>query len=393
MDGYFDVKLFGARGDGTTNDSFAIQKAVDEASGKNGKGGVVWFPPGTYLINAGPRPDRGIHISAPVILAGAGTGVPFGIPPETDHLTTNGSKIFVTNTEIVPIWISGQGTVMRDIAIYHQQPDPQPGQKWEPLPYNAAIFAHTADVRLENIFLRNPTIGVLCENTGRLSINRLFGQPLAIGVLLDQLHDVTRIDNVHFWKYWSMNPAVDEYLFNKAIAIASYRNDNPLFSNIFTIGYNTGFLFGKKELVPDGEITSKFHIMNSDNDYGYRGIRIEGPLTTGQLANYTFQGVKESESGIHIDARGSILQATNVRITLTGTNSIRVSGADARLQLENVWVQAWNQSGIGFPGIEATEGAVITVGINRMFTEMGGRLFGGKGKVILADPVLSGINA
>jgi hypothetical protein len=385
LEGYFNVKSFGATGNGTTNDSPNIQKTIDEAVKAHGSGGgVVWFPPGTYLLGPGPRSDRGIHITAPVILAGAGAGTPFGNPPETDHITTAGSKFFVTDTRIVPIWISGQGTVMRDLAMYHQQPDPQPGQKWEPWPYNAAIFAHAADIRLENIFLRNPTIGVLCENTGRLSINRLFGQPLQVGIQLDDLHDTIKIDNIHFWRYWSMDSAVSDYLFEKAHAIKSYRNDNPLFSSISTIGYNTGFLFSKKENAPEGDITSKFQIVNADNDSGHRGIKIDGPLTTGNILNYNFQGFKESETGIHIQAPGAIVQATNVRITLTGTNSIRVSGAGARLSLENVWIQPWNQSGIGFPGIEAVEqGTVVSVGFNRVFTEKSDKLIGGDGTVAL----------
>ena len=43
----FDVRQFGAKGDGKTLDTAAIQKALDEC-GKAG-GGVVRFPAGTYL--------------------------------------------------------------------------------------------------------------------------------------------------------------------------------------------------------------------------------------------------------------------------------------------------------------------------------------------------------
>ncbi|MBQ6534827.1 MAG: right-handed parallel beta-helix repeat-containing protein [Opitutales bacterium] len=43
--GFFNVKDFGAKGDGKTPDSQAIQKAIDAAEEK---GGVVWFPQGIY---------------------------------------------------------------------------------------------------------------------------------------------------------------------------------------------------------------------------------------------------------------------------------------------------------------------------------------------------------
>lgn len=45
--GVFNVKAFGARGDGTTNDRAAIQACIDAA----GAGSTVYFPPGTYMVS------------------------------------------------------------------------------------------------------------------------------------------------------------------------------------------------------------------------------------------------------------------------------------------------------------------------------------------------------
>lgn len=70
----FNVKAFGAKGDGTTGDTAAIQAAITAASVAGG--GVVYFPPGSYLINSGLTvPDkvyiRGSGIEVTKILAGA----------------------------------------------------------------------------------------------------------------------------------------------------------------------------------------------------------------------------------------------------------------------------------------------------------------------------------
>lgn len=60
----FNVKAYGVKGNPSTDDSAAIQAAIN-AAGVNG--GIVYFPPGTYFINAG------LTISSPnVMLQGAG---------------------------------------------------------------------------------------------------------------------------------------------------------------------------------------------------------------------------------------------------------------------------------------------------------------------------------
>lgn len=47
-DPWFDVKAFGAVGDGSTDDSSAINNAITTANAAGG--GVVYFPPGTYVV-------------------------------------------------------------------------------------------------------------------------------------------------------------------------------------------------------------------------------------------------------------------------------------------------------------------------------------------------------
>lgn len=65
--GFFNVKgsIYGATGDGVTDDSSAIQDALDSAALE---GGIVILPPGTYRI------VTGLELSQNVILMGAGAG-------------------------------------------------------------------------------------------------------------------------------------------------------------------------------------------------------------------------------------------------------------------------------------------------------------------------------
>lgn len=84
---YRNVRAFGAKGDGTTDDSAAIQKAINTVDGSTGtrSGGssltgapaVVYFPSGTYLLNTGLNNIMGTVLMGdptdrPVLKAGSG---------------------------------------------------------------------------------------------------------------------------------------------------------------------------------------------------------------------------------------------------------------------------------------------------------------------------------
>ena len=62
---WFNVRTFGALGDGTTDDAAAIQEALDQLPSE---GGVIYFPNGDYNVNT----QINIPTSKPVIFRGAG---------------------------------------------------------------------------------------------------------------------------------------------------------------------------------------------------------------------------------------------------------------------------------------------------------------------------------
>ena len=78
---WFDVKAYGAKGDGSTDDTAAIQSAIN-AVGWNG--GTVFFPPGSYYIKSSLSSN-----ASNLVLQGAGSGGWGSANPGTSEIITN----------------------------------------------------------------------------------------------------------------------------------------------------------------------------------------------------------------------------------------------------------------------------------------------------------------
>jgi len=69
----FNVQNFGAKGDGITDDTAAIQSAIDAAAAAGG--GQVYIPTGTYIVSGGEEPSDGcLMLKSNVYLYGDGMG-------------------------------------------------------------------------------------------------------------------------------------------------------------------------------------------------------------------------------------------------------------------------------------------------------------------------------
>ena len=228
-----NVRDFGAVADGQTDDTAALQRALDAAGA--GGGGIVWAPRGSYRV-AG-------HLVIPddVTLQGVWT-----VP--TAWTQNKGTTLLAEegrgSTEGPPFILLQRNSTLKGLTVFY------PGQTaTDPQPYPWCVAGSGADnPSIVDVLLVNPYNGVdfATRNSGRHYIRNLYGQPLCTGVQVDKCYDVGRIENVHFWPFWTAADAdspVAKFMLEKGEAFIFGRSDWEYVSNSFAISYKVGIKF------------------------------------------------------------------------------------------------------------------------------------------------------
>src|SRR5438552_2296749 len=195
----YSVAEFGAKGDGKTDDTAAFQKALDTAA--HAGGGIVLAPRGNYFF-AG-------HLNVPnaVTLKGVWESVPSHVGirnPGAPKPTDDGTTFLVTENrgkeDGTPFILLNNNSTLKGVVIYYPEQDPGA----EPKPYPWAIAMRGKNPAVLAVELLNPYNGIDAMHNERHLIRDVQGQPLRRGILVDDIYDIGRIENVHFNPWWSL---------------------------------------------------------------------------------------------------------------------------------------------------------------------------------------------
>ena len=292
-----NVKSFGAAGDAKTDDTAAFQRALDAV--QKAGGGTVYAPPASYLF-------KGI-LSVPggVTLRGSYAYVPSHpdiIDPKvvkpgdenSDHMigTTpglthdakwirpgeDGTALLVTagkgSEEGAPFITLHTNSSVCGLVIYY----PDQITDGPPHPYPWAIRMKGANAAVFDVELLNPYQGINTAGSARHNIRNLTGQPLRRGILVDEIFDIGRIENVHFNATWSWDSKVAEWQLANGECFIFGRADWEFVFNTFCLGYHTGYKFIE---TPSGECNGNF--LGIAADACQRAVVLEGCSRVGLL--------------------------------------------------------------------------------------------------------------
>jgi len=240
-----------AKGNGSSDDTAAIQSALNNA-GANG-GGVVFLPRGNYFIAS--------HLSVPAHTTLAGV---WRTP--TAYSQYRGTTLLAVenagSTSGIPfLTLVGPNSTLEGVTIYY----PNQVISQSPTAYPWTIRAGGGDnVTIQNVLLVNPYLGVdfATRTSGRHLIRGLYGQPLLVGIAVDQCYDIGRIMDVHFWPFWTQDTNVWAFQLNHGVSFDFMRTDWEVVQDIFSWGYHIGARFRASA---SGAMNGQMSNVNFDN--------------------------------------------------------------------------------------------------------------------------------
>ena len=361
--GAVNVTWFGTVGNGTADDTASLQAAIKSTEGSDF---YLYLPVGIYRTTEEIAITRGIKI----VGAGWEAYKERNNSEGSENIKGTGSFLYTDTFKGIQFRITAQSSVtFEDIAFDQLQPAPFVG--WTPTEYNWRIFTGACELLfIKNVLMLKVTKGIRVDNSvsgaEKMAIDGLYAQNLGTLVDIDFQSDVNRINNLHAWPFWSLDQSgVRAYTIQNSTAILSGRNDNPLWSNIFTISQFRSISFKISETSNGTLRSNKVHLSNSDLDKGHTGIYLAGGVNgvTFQGSNLTIQCDKtlSNSRGVNLEGINARFYFSNLRVSKTNKESIRIGNASNRVFVDSAEFEDWG-SDTSSPAIVVDAGNFLTMG-------------------------------
>jgi len=235
------VMDFGAKADGKTDDTGAIQKAMD-SFGKTG--GTVYIPNGSYLIAGSLNIPQGITLKGSFESVPSHNGIRNQGLPKPGEL---GTTLLITgnkgNENGKPAITINTNSTLKGVLMYWPLQDPER----IPDPYPWGVAMKGKNPALLDVEMLNPYNAIDASHNERALIRNVSGQPLRRGIYVDAIYDIGRIENVHWNPWWSMKPELYKWQTENGEAFIFERTDWHYVVNTFCFGYSVGYKFGASQ--------------------------------------------------------------------------------------------------------------------------------------------------
>lgn len=360
--GVLSAKLFGAVGDGVTDDTDALQRWLNVLQLLGRKG---YLPAGRY------RKTRrlSVLIGSCEIFGDGWQDMRDITGPTTRKWTqavVRGTIIYDDYTAAADpygIYVNANSFKIRDIEFEQNQGDPD-SLTWAAVAGPTAIYCYTApyynnggsSVDIRNIMLRNVYQGIILQGVARGVIDGVFGQPRRAGISVTQNGDVLRIRNIHFgWPFWSSSNLVYADQLANGFAIQLGRVDNPNLDSIFSFHMKATVMCYEDTTPTFGGRVSHGLMTNFGSDDGVYGLYCVDSAMLDVVNGYVY--TRSGVGSIPVYAvntlgagHGCELKLTNFDIQGADTNAIYIANGGT-VDIANLKLRTWNGNNGSFAGI------------------------------------------
>ncbi|XP_065193640.1 uncharacterized protein LOC135824844 [Sycon ciliatum] len=306
------VRQFGAKGDAKADDTEAFQKTLDEAYRLGSL--VVIVPPGQYILRGN------LTVPTGCTLQGTYSYVPSHIMRTdlpTENRPTDGSVLLayggrhVDNGCLVTL---NELATIRGFTIYY----PEQVADKTPVPYPWSVCLTGINTAVTDLECLNCWNAIKAIKAHRHYIARVQGQPINTGVFVDEIHDIGRIEDVHFNPWFSDNRNFTNWQMVHGQAFVFGCTDWQYVFNTFAFAYAVGYRFVETEA---GACNGNFLGIGADQTAN-ASIMVDNVKRHGlRITNGEFTAFRKSLFG------KEIANPTQVWIKASNTGDVRISNS------------------------------------------------------------------
>lgn len=378
----WNVMDFGAVADGVADNTAAFQTALDAAGAAGG--GIVLAPGGRYSFNGNLVAPKDVTLRGTYAYAPAHAGIRDKSAEKPEFGTVLMPRGGAGAEDGPPFLQLNTNSAVQGLTLYYPDQNPE-GPVPTPYPYAIAMRGNNPAVL--DVQLLNPYNGIDASKNQRALIRNVHGQPLHIGLYVDSIYDVGRIENVHWNPWWSMAKDLFEWQKTHGTGFIFGKSDWHYVLNTFCFGYNVGYQF---IATPRGSTNGNFLGIGADDCR--TAVLIEESAPMGILIT----------NGEFVSIDGP--DPTMVRVMKTHTGTVRFSNCafwgpcnrivamegPGTIGFNDCTFVQWSRRRAGCHAIEAQGGSLLVRGCE--FKDDQAQILLGKGvsRAIITDNLLQG---
>lgn len=312
----FPVETFGAMGDGHTDDTAAIQSAINAAAAAGG-GSVVLKVARYYTAGT-------LQVPQSVVLCGSIEG-PFDVSGVDPAATAVAPTLLITNTSSPFVTLKGLGAGVTDLLFHYPNQVKTSASAPTVYPYTIQVTSAVAGKVVRSTVTN--AYNFLDIELGRVMAQDLMIGAFNIGVNIDNTEDFVTLRNLHNGVFWdevenaSYPTTIDQWVLNHGTALVVGRMDGLEVHDFFVFSRFAGML-----------LTDSADMSLNPRSGNGRGSDIDlETVQYGIIATSAFPGIGYKFTNVQIAAAPGIGEAA-VQLRAGGTSApdVLINGGSQR---------------------------------------------------------------